>query len=374
MPLCLNLIVRQEKSNILNCLESFNKLAFQALAIVDTGSSDRTVEIVEEWRVKNNKKGGIISHPWREEFGPFHFAFNRNIALDYAYQVISQEEKENWYILFTDADNLLSESAQLEDLSLDAYYVLHKAGNSSFPALSLIKYQPELGWRWKGGLHELLLTEKKVSCGQIDSFFIHSERKGLRSQDPLKYVKDYLFLGNLISKDPELAPRYMFYLAQSLRDAQLELRQEVEKLYLKRARLEKGCIEERYVSYLEAFKQRFLRKGLDEKGAVYLQEALNLFPQRIEAPFYYLQFLLAKKRFKQAWILGESYLDKGKLSNPPQFFLMREDILYEFGFYDTLASVAFSLGKKEEAKSLWRLACDNAPETEKGRFQSLLKE
>jgi len=328
MSLCLNLIVKQEEDNIIKCLESFNQLNFQAVAIVDTGSTDKTIELINNWVKENNKKGGVVSRPWKEEFGPFHFGFNRNLALDYASQLISKEESKDWYILFADADDILVLENELV-LKDDAYFAVHKA-ETTFLNVKLIKYDPEKKWRWLGGLHEIISPMTQVSSSVTNSFTITSSSKGLRKKDKHRFFNDYLFLKTLIVKEPLLETRHRFYLAQSLRDMGLdELSQLTEKKYLERARLSRGDIEERYVSYVEAYKQRCKRKQ-DEKGASYLREAMELFPERLEAVFYYIRYLVVNKHLTQARILGKEYINKETNGQ----YMFKEEEIYDHAFRD----------------------------------------
>ncbi|SHO33129.1 Glycosyltransferase family 2 [Cedratvirus A11] len=403
MHLCLNLIVKNESKNMLRCLESFNKIkyrnekgqleeAVKAIAITDTGSTDDTMKIVQEWIKKNKKLGGIQSKPWE---GPaFHFAINRNLSLEYAYKVIEENKKpsETWYILFTDADNLIHPMIKDEEIILpggldkDKYYCDFRTGNSHFSGNLMVKYQPEKGWCWIGGVHEYLThKDASVSSDKVNTLWMDARCEGFRSQNDLKYVRDVKYLRELIAEakkykerkvkgvyeEEEAASlvRYHFYLAQSLRDSAFGMEKQSEEAYLKRAEMGDWA-QEVYVSYVEAFKQRLLRKGkMDMKGASYLEKAINTDPERLEAPHYYIKYLNSEKRFNQAWMLAKGLLKCEKKDGK----LFMESHIYDHAFLDEAGVSAFYAGNKVMAKLLFEKVLPKVHESQRERLLNNIK-
>lgn len=80
------MIVRNEERCLARCLESVKDLASEII-LVDTGSSDRTVEIAQAFGAK------VIHHAWND-----HFAEARNVGLT---QAMGE------YILVIDADEVM---------------------------------------------------------------------------------------------------------------------------------------------------------------------------------------------------------------------------------------------------------------------------
>jgi len=66
------MIVKDEEKNLSRCLESLNGFADE-LVIVDTGSSDKTVEIAKSFGAK------VYEHPWENDF-----SLHRNQSIGYA--------------------------------------------------------------------------------------------------------------------------------------------------------------------------------------------------------------------------------------------------------------------------------------------------
>lgn len=101
MSISLCMIVKDEERCLARCLESVRGLVDQ-LVLVDTGSSDRTVEIARGW----NGPLVIARHEWTDDF-----AAARNFALQYA--------TGDW-VLILDADEWLAPGAADEILRLTA--------------------------------------------------------------------------------------------------------------------------------------------------------------------------------------------------------------------------------------------------------------
>ncbi len=89
--LSLCMIVKNEEENLAQCLESAKSIVDE-MVIVDTGSTDRTVEIAESFGAK------VFHHPWNNDF-----AEARNISLKHA---------ACGWILVLDADEVIA----LQDL------------------------------------------------------------------------------------------------------------------------------------------------------------------------------------------------------------------------------------------------------------------
>lgn len=65
MPtISLCMIVKNEEMHIARCLDSVAELV-EEIVIVDTGSTDRTVEIVSDYTSK------VYSYPWKDDFSDF---------------------------------------------------------------------------------------------------------------------------------------------------------------------------------------------------------------------------------------------------------------------------------------------------------------
>ena len=75
-----------------------------------------------------------------------------------------------------------------------------------------------LPWRYVGVLHEYITCEQAQTQELLPGLRIVRLHDGARARDPQIYRKDALLLEQALLKEPDNA-RYVFYLAQSYRDA-----------------------------------------------------------------------------------------------------------------------------------------------------------
>ena len=108
MPtISLCMIVKDEEMHIARCLESVADLVDEII-VVDTGSSDRTVEIASQYTTN------IYFYPWREDFSE---------ARNYSFSKASME-----FCMWMDADDILEESGSL------LFHILGKDGLEIVPS------------------------------------------------------------------------------------------------------------------------------------------------------------------------------------------------------------------------------------------------
>lgn len=245
---CLTMIVRDEAHVIARCLASA-KPFIDRWCIVDTGSTDQTADIVRD--ALHDIPGALHQRPWNG-FGPA-----RTDAFDLALQSLESESNdERWYALVLDADELIS--GELPSY-LDAPACSVQLHMSKVQYKQLRMFELRRKWRYEGVLHEFPTCDGNWSDQRLDEIMIASASDGARSRTPDKYKKDAEVLESAIRELNELADpareplktRYVFYLAQSYRDAQDD--RKAAENYLRRAEMGGGLNwEEIYISLLEA--------------------------------------------------------------------------------------------------------------------------
>lgn len=149
VSLCM--IVKNEEKYLERCLQSVQGKVDEII-IVDTGSTDRTVEIAEEY-------GSVIKHfMWIDDF-----AAARNYSI---------EASKSEYILVLDADEYLDENADLQkdlEKEKDFYRLLIKNYQSEGRIVfhqNVRLFKSGIGLIYSGKLHEHLNTYDK-ECGYI---------------------------------------------------------------------------------------------------------------------------------------------------------------------------------------------------------------
>lgn len=196
------MIVKDEASVIRRCLDSVRPL-IDYWVIVDTGSTDGTQEIIREHL--KDVHGELHERPWRD------FAHNRSEALTLA-------RGHGDYVLVIDADEILqiAQGFELPALTCDSYNIHVLYGGCSYMRRQLVNNS--LPWRYEGVLHEYLTCEQARTEELLRGLQTIPFHDGARARDAHTYRRDALVLERALIDDPQNA-RYVFYLAQSYRDA-----------------------------------------------------------------------------------------------------------------------------------------------------------
>lgn len=327
---CLNMIVRDEAPVIRRCLESLRPL-IDTWVIVDTGSNDGTQDVIRE--VLGDLSGTLYERPWKG------FDGSRSEAIDLARGSAD-------YLLFIDADDLMEVKPdfRMPELTHDAYRVALHDG-------PIIHWRPalvstRLPWRYMGVLHEYIDCGKPYTLGTLHGANILSVGGGARVREGrrTKYLRDVGILEQGLAEEPDNA-RYVFYLAQSWRDAG-----EPDKAlaaYDRRAAMG-GWGEEVFCAHLYAAR---LAARLDRPAAEVMDRYLRAHesrPSRAEA----LGELARSCRLAgpPRWPLAHLFAKQAARIPYPTDILFVEFDWYNWRALDELALSAYWVGEYEESR------------------------
>ena len=269
MPkICLSMIVKNEERVIRRCLESVLPY-IDAWAIVDTGSTDRTMEIIRE--VMADVDGVLLEREWVDNFG-----VSRTQALEAA------RSSGCDYALVQDADDVFSAPEGFvwpEDMG-DGGMLPHFLGEMEYWRTQLLKL--ERAWEYRGVVHEYpVIPGEHERLVRVVGPSVTITREGARSTFSVeeKYGHDAKLLRQALEENPG-DTRSAFYLAQSLRDAGRY--EEAQVAYRRRARMG-GFAEEVWVSM---FQVALIEQHLDrldwELVAELFVQAYEFRPSRVE--------------------------------------------------------------------------------------------
>lgn len=314
----LVMIVKDEAHIIEQALESVAGM-IDTYAISDTGSSDGTPEIITEFFNKKGIPGFVFHDEWRD------FGWNRTRVLEHA-------RSRMRYALMMDADDLFySKDAALTKTALvrlmnnegaDAYQVTIVNEDDTLQYYRTQLFYLKKPWRYEGVLHEFprLDKQKKTPTSHQNKtpttllpFQIRSRRLGNRNKmDAVeKYKKDALVLKNALVHDP-LNTRYMFYLAQSYRDAGMY--EEAARWYKTRVDFG-GWYEEVFYSLFQ-IGVLYLEHLHDEReGIRYALRAYAFHPKRVESMHTIVNYYC--RRYKD-YATAFRFLDKIKDTPLPE--------------------------------------------------------
>lgn len=198
ISLCM--IVKNEEKNIARCLDSVAGLVDEMI-VVDTGSTDRTVEIVSGYTPK------VYSHPWTDDFAD---------ARNYSFSKATMD-----YCMWMDADDVLEETEKerflqlKQSLSPDTDIVMMKyhtafdeAGMPSFSYFRERWIRNSSRYRWAGAVHEVIPPSGKILYSDIA---ICHRKTGTGDSD-----RNLRIYRKMLAEGKVLEPRQQYYYGREL--------------------------------------------------------------------------------------------------------------------------------------------------------------
>lgn len=144
------LIVKNEEKDLPRCLNSIKEIADE-IVIVDTGSTDNTIEIAKSFGAK------VIKHPWKDDFSDARNKSIENATKDWivfldADEEITKEEGKNLKLIINDEKN----DAKFEGYYLRLVNVIDGVEVGDSIVFRAFRNRPE--YRFKGRMHEQIIT------------------------------------------------------------------------------------------------------------------------------------------------------------------------------------------------------------------------
>jgi len=361
VTLGLCMIVKDESHIIHEALEATLPL-IDTFSIVDTGSSDNTIQIVRDFYAKHGIEGTVHERPWKG------FGESRTEALATCTGKMD-------YILMMDADDLMTFPPNTKEFLKRALnetkpnagnVQIRRGANNSLEYHRTQIFKADDGWRYVGVLHEYPTNDKPNNriLKLPDDIIMIGRTMGNRSKmvdGPEKYRRDAATLLKALETEPE-NDRYVFYLAQSYRDACMN--DEAVKWYKKRFEMGKWQ-EEMFVSAYN------ISKLLHDKEWAW--KAHETCPHRSESLVNYITGCRMKGMWSQELFAMASYA--ASIPKPAQDCLFVEADIYRWRALDELGNVAAYTGHKEASKAAFiKLLHENQyPPSEKTRLENNLK-
>ncbi|WP_244507475.1 glycosyltransferase [Methylobacterium phyllostachyos] len=317
------MIVKNEAHVIRRCLNSVRPIIDHWI-IVDTGSTDGTQDVIRA--AMADMPGKLVERPWVD------FAHNRSEARRLA-------RPHGNYSLIIDADDELVIPAgfTMPKLEASAYYFTILDTTTRYDRLQLVSNA--FPWRYRGVVHEFLACDGAPWRESLPLAMRRGE-DGARHQDKDTYKRDAILLEKALKKekDPFLISRYIFYLAQSYRDAGDILK--ALEYYRKRAEL--GFWEEEvYVSLLSiAYIMEAFGEPFDTVLAVY-DRAIALVPGRAEARHGASRLCRRKGKYVEGYYYAEAALPLSM----PSGALFIQPWIYQYALRHEFAVNAYNTGQ-----------------------------
>jgi glycosyltransferase involved in cell wall biosynthesis len=270
----LLLMIKNESKIIERCIERALDHV-DAVCILDTGSTDDTVEQAVNFLEKSGK-------PFKIEVEPFKkFGYNRTVSFLKAQELCKELEwdADLTYAMAVDADMVIKPSAEFKNfkMTVPGYNVIQDNRSLTYHNTRFMRCS--YNWKCVGATHEYWdggSTEKIPR----EVFYIDDINDGGCKSD--KFPRDIRLLTEDLKVDPKNG-RTHFYLAQSYRDSGKF--KEAIKHYKERIKIG-GWVEEVWSSHYQIAKC-YEGLGEIEKMEAWANRAFKFYPVRAE-PLYML--------------------------------------------------------------------------------------
>ncbi|AEF16808.1 glycosyl transferase family 2 [Thermoanaerobacterium xylanolyticum LX-11] len=339
--LSLCMIVKNEEDNLERCLKSVYDVVDEII-IVDTGSTDKTVDIAKKFGAT------VFYYKWNNDFSAA-----RNFSLDKA---------KGDRILLMDADDALDEDGKkminvlLEDDKIDAYlfetisYVGEEPGSDALSNLNVRLIKNKAEYRFIGAIHEQILISILNHGGNVAEVPIKVYHYGYLSKiikEKDKRNRNMSILKKELKRDPDnpfhnfnIGAEYMalgdyeraynyfkksFYCSKDVKTGyttKLIIRMIICLNQLNKVDEAFSLCNESIEKYPNVTDIMFL-KGMLYHRINHYQEAINCFKRCIdmgEPPLIY-RFITGVGGFKAYLAMGEVFMDIKDFDNAIECFL-----------------------------------------------------
>lgn len=334
--LVVTIMVKDEEHSMRKTLEPFLKLGDPRIGylIMDTGSTDKTVQVVldlfEEFNVA---QGYVVEKPF------VNFAVSRNDAIKFT------EEKFPYscFMLMIDAEWFVQSVPDLLDFCEEYKYrsedsFLLKIGNSSFENFLPRLFRPHKNLYFEGVVHEYLNSASWIKIKEpVMAIYAPSSRGAEQSKN--RWTRDAKLLLDEHKRNPT-DPRTTFYLAQTyacLGDLD-------NALYWYQFRSQQqGWDQENYMAFYR-IGTVYDAKGDWPNALFYFLKAYSMRPWRVEPLVAIASHYLKVQDFPATFMFARQACEVEKRDTDVLFV---DKIFYDYTRYDILGMAAWYVGQYE---------------------------
>ena len=338
----LSMIVKNESHVILRCLNSVAPI-IDYWVVADTGSTDGTQQIIKNFFAEKNIPGELIEIPWKD------FSTSRNVALeavephvDFGFWIDSDEE----LIIEKDFNKNDLLNTSMDSISLRTVY-----GKVDYTRKNIWKTKNQ--FKWDGPIHELLGSPLEKTGDVAKGLHVIVRPEGsswtnIRQKylDHAKILEEYTKIN--------LDPRWVFYTAQSYRDAS-EYQKSIE-WYEKRSTIITGFLEEIYISkFMIAKLSEIIGKDKNYCTMKY-QDANSTDPIRGESIKGLIQMYQRLGDWENAYIFSLYGLKYNQRNPYPHRILFLDTGLYDYEMMELHSLSCYYTKRQEEGtRAYWTM-------------------
>lgn len=334
----VGIMMKDEEKSIMLSLNSVRDYV-DSLIFYDTGSTDRTIEICEQF-CKENK---IQMHLKTGTF--VDFAVSRNVLMRFA------DDKVTYLLMLDSADELRNGEGMLqhflENPDKTGFYTKQNwvVGNGrgiEYENIRIVKtgYQ----WLYKYPVHEYITGPycKESLVGTMKDVKIFQDRTLDQGKSKKRWERDKVVLLKELRKNNK-DPRVLFYLGQTYRC--LDMYEQAYRTFLRRMELQNGFHDENQQCYIEIYN---ISKLIPDKvrASDIREKLVELWEKytRGEGAFFLGREYSHDKNYEEAYKWTKKVCE---LPFPNHIRLWVDMKIYSHHRWQQLATVALHLGQSE---------------------------
>jgi len=352
--------IMKDESHVANRMLDSLKGFVDGICVVDTGSTDNSIELVKSWGEKNGVETYVFERPFDD------FEKSRNFSIQKAKETfLNRNDGHTYYGFWIDFDEqlILHDNFNKSKIDKDLYMFNTFIGQMKYTRNEL--YKLDKPFRFYGPVHEFIVCDdQNITSGLMEGLHINVSMDGNSWQSNIssKYLSHAHKLEAYISENRQ-DPRWIFYTAQSYHDsASMQNNPEENKERLRRSlryykeRTERtdGYAEEIYYAH---YRMGSIMKTLEEPWNLTLQQCLKAYaidPLRGESIKLIIDYYLQMGEWNLAYLYTKFGYENFHNKNPyPTRLLFVEETLYTWKFAEAHAAACFYTGRKDEAKKVY---------------------
>ncbi len=356
--LVLTQIMKNEAHVITRMLNSIKPIV-DVVCLIDTGSTDNTIEVVKNWGTENNVETHVFERPFD------NFENSRNYSIQMAREVTNGRGNDYWGF-WLDADETIEilPNFNKNGINKDLYMFNTYINVMKYTRNECFKLDKP--FRFYGPVHEFIVCDdKNITSGLMEGINVRVQMDGgsWKGNIPEKYKSHAFVLEKYIDSNRQ-DPRWIFYTAQSYHDSAClqDNREENEerlrrsmKYYRERISRNDGYPEEVFYSQ---FRVGTIMRALEEPWYLTMNELLKAYsmdPLRGEPIKAIIDYYLSVGEWHNAYLYSKFGKVNYHQKNPyPQRLLFVDEALYIWKMLEVHAAASFYTGRKEEAKQSYQ--------------------
>jgi len=215
VKLILTQIMKDEEHVAYRMLDSIKSIV-DGICVIDTGSSDKSIELVKKWGEENGVETFVEERPFDS------FELSRNASFDLARrEFLGRKDGHTYYNFWLDSDEEIEIGPEFDKQKLDKDLYMFNTYINAMKYTRNELCRLDKPFRFYGPVHEFIVCdEKNITSDLMKGITVRVSMDGGSWQHdiPTKYKSHAHVLEKYIDASRE-DPRWIFYTAQSYHDS-----------------------------------------------------------------------------------------------------------------------------------------------------------